>query len=489
MLFAVDTEHTFLSYYWPHIVAVLTVCVQLAAAGHCVLHKRDVRAAIGWVGLIWLAPLLGAGMYALFGINRIRRKARSLRSDTGKRKRKLPNACSPEELSKRLGDDGEHLGELAHMSGVVTGLPLLAGNRVTPLVHACRAYPAMLEAIDNAEKTIVLSSYIFNDDSAGEQFVRALGEAVERGVEVRVLVDAVGSRYGHPPVTRHLKKAKVPCARFLPAVVPVFMPYYNLRNHRKILVIDGKVGFTGGMNIRESGREEDCTRHALHDLHFKLEGPVVAHLFSTFADDWEFTTHEVLEGELWQPKPAACGEVVARGIVDGPDENNGKLRLAILGALACAHRSVRIVTPYFLPDSSLITALNVARLRGIEVDILLPAMNNLAMVQWASTAMLWQVLEYGCRVWLTPPPFDHTKLMLVDGCWTLLGSGNWDARSLRLNFEFNVECYDAALHDELNATIEAKLKQSHQVTLAEVDARKLPIRLRDGVARLLSPYL
>src|SRR3569833_883879 len=176
MLFAVDAEQTFMSYYWPHIFAASTVCVQHVAAGHCVLHKRDERAAIGWVGLIWLTPLVGAGLYALFGINRIRRKARSLRSDTGKRKRKLPNACSPENLSKRLGEDGEHLGELAHMSGVVTGLPLLAGNQVTPLVHACRAFPAMLEAIDNAEKTIVLASYIFYDDSAGEQFVHALGE-------------------------------------------------------------------------------------------------------------------------------------------------------------------------------------------------------------------------------------------------------------------------------------------------------------------------
>ena len=198
---------------------------------------------------------------------------------------------------------------------------------------------------------------------------------------------------------------------------------------------------------------------------------------------------EVLEGEPWFSDAPADGPAVARGIPDGPDDDFEKLRLAIHGAIACARTSIIIATPYFLPDASLITALNVAAMRGVDVDIILPEANNLKMVKWASTALLWQLLERGCRVWLSPPPFDHTKLLLVDGLWTLLGSANWDPRSLRLNFEFNVECYDRELAASLTALVRGKIQQSRPLSLADMDGRSLPIRLRDGVARLFSPYL
>jgi cardiolipin synthase len=154
-----------------------------------------------------------------------------------------------------------------------------------------------------------------------------------------------------------------------------------------------------------------------------------------------------------------------------------------------AQRRVSIVTPYFLPDESLFAALNVAAMRGVEVDIILPRKGNLFTVQWATQAVLWHVLEHGCRVWVTPAPFDHTKLMVVDGLWSMIGSANWDARSLRLNFEFNVEVYDGEFSAQISQLIEAKRVAAAQITLADVDARRLPERLRDGVARLLSPYL
>jgi cardiolipin synthase len=150
---------------------------------------------------------------------------------------------------------------------------------------------------------------------------------------------------------------------------------------------------------------------------------------------------------------------------------------------------VRIVTPYFLPDPSIISALNLAAMRGVEVDIVLPAHSNLPFVMWASRAHWWQMLKYGCRIWLTPAPFDHSKMMVMDGCWTLIGSANWDPRSLRLNFEFNVECYDCGLAEKLSTLIEAKMARAREVTLEEVDGRGLPARLRDGIARLLTPYL
>ena len=179
----------------------------------------------------------------------------------------------------------------------------------------------------------------------------------------------------------------------------------------------------------------------------------------------------------------------ARGITDGPDEDFEKARLVVLGALACAHTSVQIVTPYFLPDSGLITALTVAAMRGVRVDIVLPAVNNQALVHWAATAQLWQVVKRGCRVYYSPPPFDHTKVMVVDRGWALIGSSNWDPRSLRLNFEFDVECYDEQLAESLSALVERKLAAAREISATDVDNRSLPVRLRDGVARLAAPYL
>jgi cardiolipin synthase len=180
---------------------------------------------------------------------------------------------------------------------------------------------------------------------------------------------------------------------------------------------------------------------------------------------------------------------LCRAIPDGPDEDFEKLKLTILGALQLAERQVYIVTPYFLPDESILTALNVAALRGVRVCIMIPEVNNILPVQWACQALLPELIERGCEVFLTPGPFDHTKLFLVDGDWSLVGSTNWDPRSLRLNFELNVECYGSDLNSELAAFVQAKLATSTRLTLQDLLQRSFLTRLRDGVARLASPYL
>ncbi|HEX8204025.1 MAG TPA: phospholipase D-like domain-containing protein [Isosphaeraceae bacterium] len=473
----------------PTLVTALDLVVSLTASAHVVLTKRDTRAAIGWIGLIWLSPILGSALYGLLGINRIRRKARRLRRGKSGTGREPARPCPSAVLHEALTPEGEHLDDLAEVVGRLTELPLLEGNRVEPLTRGDKAYEAMIGAIDGAERSVALSSYIFNDDPAGRQFVAALARAVARQVEVRVLVDDVGRRYDWPTILGPLRRAGVPVATFLPTLVPGWFPYMNLRNHRKILVADGRAGFTGGMNIDADYLDHPRPRRPKADLHFRVEGPVVAHLQRTFADDWAFRTGERLRGAAWFPHLGPAGPILARGIADGPDEQMGKLRIVLQGAIACARSSIAIVTPYFLPDAALISALNVAAMRGVRVDIVLPRRTNHVLVQWASTALLWQVLERGCRVWASPPPFDHTKLMVVDRVWSLVGSANWDPRSLRLNFEFDVECYGPSLAADLDALVRAKIRAAAPITLEQVDGRRLPIRLRDGVARLLSPYL
>ncbi len=469
---------------WTVAIALLSFAVAAAASGHVVLHKRDVRAALGWIGIIWFAPVIGAAAYFVFGVNRIRRRAQALR---------LPDvrARAPDELRPpppALPPEAEHLRSLVALADGVVRRPLVAGNAVTLLPGGERAYPAMRAAIDAAERSVTLCTYIFDPGEAGDAFADALARAQARGVAVRVLIDAVGVRYRWPPVHRRLRSAGVPTALFLPRLTPPWLPFVNLRNHRKVLVVDGRIGFTGGMNIRDRFVPA-AGRPVFMDLQARLDGPVVEHLQAAFAEDWLFTTGETLEGGAFFPPLKTAGEVLARGVPDGPDEDFETIRWLLLGALATARERVRIVTPYFLPDAGLVTALDVAVMRGIEVDVVLPERGNLPLVQWAQTAQLWQVLERGCRVWLTPPPFDHTKFMVVDGVWSLLGSANWDPRSLRLNFELDVECFDADLARSLEALAEERIARARRLTLADVDARPAPLKLRDGVARLFSPYL
>ena len=471
--------------FWPHVVAGSDFAAALLTSIHALLNKRDPRAATLWLATIWFIPVLGPLLYLALGVNRVRRRAVSLGVQ------EVFALAVPEDLGESEPSGVEHLGMLARLVGRIVGKPLTAGNRLEPLVNGDEAFPAMLAAIESAQKSISLLTYIFDNDAVGKRFADALGRAVERGVAVRVLIDALGTRYSWPPITHRLKRARMPVAKFLPAsmLTPWRVATVNLRNHRKILVVDGQTAFTGGMNIRRGNVLADQPASPVQDLHFRVEGPVVARLQEAFANDWAFTAGEILEGALWFPEPKACGTVIARVITDGPDTDYDKLRWTLLAALAEAQTSVQILTPYFLPDAAVITALNLAALRGVLVDIILPAKSNLPIVHWASRALWWQVLERGCRLWLTPPPFDHSKLMIVDGHWVLLGSANWDARSLRLNFELNVEGYGRAFAAEMGRIIERKLRGAREVTLAEVDARIWPAKLRDAVARLFSPYL
>jgi len=480
---------TVLAKFWPHLVAVLVLIFASLASAHAILNKRDSRAATLWVGFIWLLPLLGSVLYLLLGVNRVRRKARLMRRSSPRTDTTFTRLAPADDGLRLLEPDNSDLKPLAQTVGRIVPSPLLGGNRVLPLLNGDAAYPAMLEAIRQAQRTVSLSTYIFDNDRCGREFIAALGEAVGRGVQVRVLVDDAGTHYSVPSIMHALHHARIPAGRFLPTLAPRRLMAMNLRNHRKILVADGRVGFTGGMNLREGNLIAQHPRHPVQDLHFQIEGPVTAQLQETFVADWSFTTGEMLAGPDWFPALTERGQVIARAIPDGPDEDFEKLRLTILAALACARDSVKILTPYFLPDQAIISALNLAALRGVRVEILLPAVNNLPFLHWASRAMWWQVLEQGCRIWLTPPPFDHTKLMLVDGRWALVGSGNWDARSLRLNFEFNLECYSRELAAALEQIIQAKLQRAERVTLEDVDGRSLPIKVRDAVTRLLTPYL
>lgn len=473
---------------WPFLVATSAILLATSASAHVILHKRDVRAAIGWVALVWLVPFVGVGLYGLFGINRIQRRATELRLHRAVVPASARDQPSPPVMLARLPETDRHLAAIARLVDTLDANPLTSGNAIEPM-KGQDAFAAMLDAIGRARRTIALSTYIFDNDQAGKLLADALEGAVARGVSVRVLIDGVGARYSFPAMPSELGARKIPVAEFLPTFVPFHMAYANLRNHRKILVVDGSLGFTGGMNVRRSHLLSGDRNNGTADTHFRIRGPVVAHLMFTFADDWAFCTGERLATGDWFPPLDETGTAIARGIAAGPDEDFERIRLAILVALSQAQREIHVVTPYFVPDPILMTALALAAMRGVSVDILIPERNNLRLVQWASRARLAQLLSRGCRIWQTPRPFDHSKLMTVDAAWSLIGSANWDQRSLRLNFEFNIEVYDRAFAAGLDTLISEKQAAARPLRLEDLEQRPLAAKLRDGAAWLLSPYL
>jgi len=474
----------------PELGVLLNLVISLAASSHVVLNKDDTRAATAWVGLIWLVPFVGTILYVFLGINRIQRRAKVLKSGGTPFSVPLDQAPrSPADLDRELGSERARLIELARVVGNVTQRSLLVGNRVDRLIDGDEAYPAMLEAIQSAQRSISFVSYIFEAGGVGEDFVDALVEARTRGVEVRVLVDDVGSRYARPRIHRVLKKRSVPVANFLPALLPRSVTHFNLRNHCKILVVDGRVGFTGGMNVRQDSVLASSPKYPTKDLHFRVLGPVVAQLQEVFARDWAFTTGEKLAGRRWFPELQPKGETLCRGITDGPDRDIDNLHWVFLAAIGAARRSIRIMTPYFLPDTVLLKALHLAAQRGVDVDIIVPEAANLPVVRWAMWGHHRQVLRQGVRLWLSPAPFDHSKLFVVDGYWSSVGSSNWDPRSLRLNFEFNLECYDEELGASLEDHVRHRLEDARLLTSEELDQRSMFRKVRDGTARLMTPYL
>jgi len=342
----------------------------------------------------------------------------------------------------------------------------------------------MLDAIGQAQRRVLLCSYIFDNDATGKAFVAALEAAVRHGVEVRVLVDAIGELYSWPRISRALKAAGIPHRRFLP---PRWFPpfgYVNLRTHRKLLIVDGTTGFCGGMNIGDRHATTESGDREADDIHFRLVGPVVDDLEWLFLDDWRFASGEVLEP---LPVGAVEGDVLCRLVSGGPNEDLDRLLFINHGAIDSTHESILIMTPYFLPERDLIVALQTAALRGVEVKIVVPHRSNLPYVDWAMQHWLPQLLAQGVRVFRRPL-FSHAKLLVVDSRYALIGSANLDPRSLRLNFGVGVEIFDTTVAEALEMVIRS-VTTTGEVSIPALMSRGRLRRLRDATVALFTPYL
>jgi len=435
---------------------------------------------MGWLFVCVLVPYAGPAAYFLFGINRVRSRARGIKYPFLTIGYEAERGDAPKLVSDAKG--------LRAIGERVTGEALSAGNAITMLHNGDAAYPEMISSIDAARQRVLLATYIMKTDDVGMAFTDALANAVSRGVEVLVLVDGVGEKYAWPRARKMMRKRGITVARFLPP--RLFPPsiHLNLRNHRKILVADQDVAYVGGMNISDENVATDEKPRSVSDVHFAVRGPVVSDVAEVFYRDWQFTTGASCPDEPEAP-PVDDGHAKCRVIPDGPDGELDALALTIQTVISSASQSVDIMTPYFVPSRELITSLQAAKLRGARVRIVLPGKNNLFYMHWANRNTLAELLVWGIEAYYQPAPFCHSKLLCVDSEYSLIGSANLDPRSLRLNFEIGVEVMSEDLNAEIREHIETTISTSAPVTREEIKSRRVTTRLRDSLAGLLSPYL
>jgi len=449
---------------------------------HIIMTKKQDNAAIGWLGIVILSPFLGSLAYFFFGINRIQRKASDLRET--RVTAAFAKAPIKIELPLKITSIMQ---ELLILGYKITHQEFIPHTQITPLLNGDNAYPEMLKAIHNSQQSVAFSTYIFSKDAAGLAFLQALSAAQNRGVQVRVLIDDMGNRQN---IDRNLKKKGIKTARFLPTSIFKNMSFLNLRNHRKILLVDGQTGFIGGINIRQDNLLKNTPPKATQDIHFKITGPIINQINHVFEEDWWFASNKKISLPKWNAaskKPRT--NIYTRVISDGPDIDINKLQWIVLGAINQAKKNIKIITPYFLPNDIVCNALQAAALRGVLVEVLIPQKNNIFYMSWAMQANFHKLVAHGLKIYKTQPPFDHSKIFLVDNIWSLIGSPNWDERSFRLNFEISLECLSQSFNAKLQKIFQQKKANAHLVSTAELAKLSPLIKLRNNFTKLFSPYL
>ncbi|TCZ85691.1 cardiolipin synthase [Lysobacter sp. N42] len=438
-----------------------------------VLQKREPAATLAWLISLAALPYLGFVIYYVFGPQRIRRQ----RLRRGRARARMP--ARPE-----TAEDSE-AAELARLAQATTHLPPTTATDVRLLVDGGATYDALLAAVREARESIHVAYYIFEPDRTGTALRDALVERARAGVKVRLLLDAVGSAKLRRRFLAPLVEAGGEFAWFHPMRLPWRRPWLNLRLHRKIVVVDDRIAFTGGINVTDE-QDERLREDAYHDLHLRLEGDVAALLQVVFAEDWVYATGQ--RPPLRAPRASTPGCVGTQVLVSGPDSSWEPIHRLHVAAIYAARRRVWLATPYFVPGEAAMMALTSAALAGLDVRLLVPKQADSRLVTYATRSSFDELLEAGVQVHEYGPRLLHTKALLVDDETAIIGSANFDHRSFRLNFEVSLLFRDAGVAASLEAVLDADLARAPRVR----PDRRRPFwrqRLPEALARLLSPLL
>ncbi len=484
--------------------------VTLVGLGHLVLgglltyeillHKARPVSAVLWLALVWTLPILGPLGYLTFGMDRVRRGAAeraATRDLVARRARLLPEfeRHALDRLHFDLTDPHDHPG--AHIfkgtDPAVRRNHVLRGNRVELLVDGDEFYPALWRAVEEAESSIHVQTFIIGRDRVGRELTGALARRAEDGLEVRLLYDRFGSTWTHytgffdEARRRGVQVQSITQANPLKGRFQV-----NLRNHRKVAVVDGREAFVGGMNFQEKHDGRFTEGEPVRDYHVRMEGPAVSDLQFQFVEDWVFASGESpdrLLNERCFPELEEAGEALVQVVPGGPEAEGRGLSDAFFGAVTSARKSILAATPYFVPDEPLFQAFRYAALRGVEVRLVLPGRSNHRYAEYAARSLYEDLLRAGVRIYEREPPFMHAKALVVDDVYAVLGSANLDHRSLHLNFETNIEVGDPDFAGRVRRQVESEIERSREVRLDEHLARPLPRRLAENFCYLFQPVL
>jgi cardiolipin synthase len=454
-------------------------------------RRKEPAATFAWIVTLVTLPALGVVLFWYLGRDRVRRPLRAraqvnraLRQRTLDRLRPVDGVV--QETRERTLEGGLFADAPEPLRGVMrlamrTGrAEPVAGNEVEALVGAPRTWAAIASAIDAAQRSVHLEYYAFRIGAAASPVFEALVRAARRGVAVRLLYDAFGSA-GLRRRLRPLHEAGGRSAPFFPLDPIRRGATINLRNHRKLVTVDGRVGFAGGINVGDEFA-------AWRDVHLRIAGPAVRQLEAIFVEDWFFATREdLLDTSLGEVPPAGPSSIQI--VQSGPDETLEAIQRLYFAAIAAARERVWITTPYFVPDRAVLVALETAALRGVDVKLLVPERSNWWLATDAGRSFYDGLLGAGVEIHEYLPGMLHTKAMVVDGHFGTVGSANLDVRSFRLNFELLVVLYDPRLVAELEALFRADQQHARRLSLAAWRARPFHHRVREGLGRLLSPLL
>jgi cardiolipin synthase len=473
-------------FFW--VVALALVPVVLA-------RRKEPSSTIAWILTLVFLPALGAMLFLAFGRDRVRWPARRKRDldalvraqvaasrdetgDTGRRAAlALDGATSLEQALFRVG---------AHL----THLRPSTGNRVDVLTDGNATFDAIGAAIDSARHHVHAQYYLIRNDATGAWFRDRLVAAARRGVTVRLLLDGYGCFALGPRWRRPLRKAGVHVADFLPMRSVLLQPV-NLRNHRKIVVVDGTVAFTGGFNVGDEYRGQMKGLGGWRDVHLRIEGPATAELQRVFFQDWAFASSERIDPQAYFPprESPPVGNATIAVVPSGPDTRNEAIHRMFFGAIVGAEHEVLVTTPYFVPTESLLVAMELAAMRGVDVELLLPGRSNHRVTYHAGRSFYEPLLDAGVGLLEYAPGIVHAKTLVVDRHVALVGSANMDLRSFRLNFEVHTLVHDEGTAARLREAFASYRVDSTRVEAERWAARPWTLRVKEGASRLVSPLL
>tara|TARA_R110002111_G_scaffold209173_1_gene273118 strand:+ start:15079 stop:16509 length:1431 start_codon:yes stop_codon:yes gene_type:complete len=473
------------------LTAALTLCgylITLALIPTILLQKkRHPVSTVSWILTITLLPGLGGIIYLFFGINRVQRRSLSKEKANKSLAPKLPQVVQNQLLSS---EDYLPLNQnLMRLAQNVAHTVPTFGNHIELLTDTNRTLGLIKQAIINAKHSLHLEYYIWQPDRSGTLMRDLLIEKAKAGVEVRFLYDGLGSLSLGNRFFKPMLEAGIHVAPFLPGATIRERWSINLRNHRKLVIVDGKIAFTGGMNIGDEYLGQDMGLGFWRDTHLKIEGPEALQLQQVFAEDWFFATGEALTHPHYYGRPEPTGTVTAQTLSSGPEKNTDVFLTLMFAAINEARNSILLTTSYFVPPESLTTALESAALRGVRVRLLLSSKSANPATVHAGRSYYDSLLDAGVEIFEYTKGILHSKTLTIDDCWSLVGTPNFDYRSLILNFEVGLAIYDRKFAQRLKESVENDFLNAIKITEEDWDKRSNIVILKQNLCRLFAPIM